>query len=66
MTLYGYRYTPGGMVIELRGLGYSAAADAVIARRNEQGRRNNTPTAELVEQDGGEWRFVPLPDGGDQ
>ncbi|MGW5387150.1 hypothetical protein [Nocardia sp. NPDC003963] len=66
MTLYGYRYKPGGAVLPLADLDYEAAVNTVFDRRRLQGENGNTPTAELVERDGDDWRGVPLPGGGVQ
>lgn len=61
MTLYGYRYKPGGMVFELPGQPRHTATDEVRRRRAIQGRHGGPVTAELVERIGDEWRGVPLP-----
>lgn len=61
MTTYGYRYRPGGHVFELLGRDLGHALAVVHDRRNQQGRNQTPPTAELVEQTPDGWQPVPLP-----
>ena len=65
-TLYGYRYKPGGVVIELPGHDLDSAVDQVFSRRHQQTRNGNQASVELVERGDAGWVFVPLPDGGAQ
>lgn len=62
--MYGYRYRPDGLVFDLPGYARHAALDEVRRRRGLQTTNGNPATVELVERDndGDEWRFVPLSD----
>lgn len=60
-TLYGYRYKPGGMVLEMPGRDLDTAAAEVVTRRQQQRMNNNPATVELVERGDAGWQSVPLP-----